>query len=134
MTITEQDISRFAGSVGTSAGEALVSGGSSLSRGKSGDESVIWGRCAGSGAEPYFCSVDFLDEEKTAGRCSCPSRQRPCKHAIGILPAFQKGLAFSTEDPPAAVLEAREKDRLRAEKAAKPTVITKAKAASEAKK
>jgi hypothetical protein len=134
MTITEQDISRFVGSIGTAAGEGLVSGGSFLSLGKSADESVIWGQCAGSGAEPYFCSVDFLDKEKPVGRCKCPSRQKPCKHTIGLLIAFQKGLAFSTEDLPAAILDVREKDRARAEKAAKPTVITKAKAASEAKK
>ncbi|HEY3486104.1 MAG TPA: SWIM zinc finger family protein [Ilumatobacteraceae bacterium] len=47
-----------------------------------GDDRVLWGRCRGSGAEPYDTMVDHAD---VAWRCSCPSRRQPCKHAIALL-------------------------------------------------
>ena len=46
------------------------------------DERAVWGRCRGSGAEPYETMVDHTD---VAWRCSCPSRKLPCKHALALL-------------------------------------------------
>jgi hypothetical protein len=135
MTITEQDISQFAGSTeAEKTARELVNQGEFLVLGQSEDETLIWGNCAGSGSEPYLCSVDFLDKEKWAGRCNCPSRQRPCKHTIGLLCAVHEGLGFPVGTVPDAIREARAKDKAKAEKAAKPALVTKAKAASEAKK
>ena len=46
------------------------------------DDRTLWGRCRGSGAEPYETMVDHVD---VAWRCTCPSRQLPCKHALALL-------------------------------------------------
>ena len=53
------------------------------------DERAVWGRCTGSGAEPYECVVDHT---AVAFRCSCPSRQLPCKHALALLLLWSRGL------------------------------------------
>ena len=52
------------------------------------DERAVWGRCTGSGAEPYECAVDHV---AVAFRCSCPSRQLPCKHALALLLLWAQG-------------------------------------------
>jgi hypothetical protein len=135
MIITEEDINRFAENPGSRKnGRDLADGGKFFELEKNEDETLIWGKCAGSGAKPYFCSIDLLDKEKLDARCNCPSRQRPCKHSIGLLYAAAKGLAFQTSPAPDALIEAREKGRLKAEKTTKPAKMTKAKAAGEAKK
>ncbi len=43
------------------------------------DDRALWGRCRGSGAEPYDTAVDHVE---VAWRCTCPSRTLPCKHAL----------------------------------------------------
>lgn len=45
------------------------------------NESVIWGSHQGSGSSPYLVAVDLAGP---AFKCSCPSRKRPCKHALGL--------------------------------------------------
>jgi len=45
-------------------------------------ERSIWGAIKGSGKNPYRVSIDMLD---LAYKCSCPSRQHPCKHSLAIL-------------------------------------------------
>ena len=45
-------------------------------------ETLLWGRCQGSGKTPYQVSVDLTGP---AFRCSCPSRKFPCKHALALL-------------------------------------------------
>lgn len=52
------------------------------------DERALWGRCRGSGAEPYETMVDHAE---VAWRCSCPSRKLPCKHAVGLLLLWTRG-------------------------------------------
>lgn len=46
------------------------------------DERSLWGRCRGSGSEPYDTMVDHTE---VAWRCTCPSRAQPCKHALALL-------------------------------------------------
>jgi hypothetical protein len=46
------------------------------------DDRVLWGSCQGSGAEPYDTAVDHVG---VGYRCTCPSRKRPCKHALALL-------------------------------------------------
>ncbi|MDR1887654.1 MAG: SWIM zinc finger family protein [Prevotellaceae bacterium] len=82
----------------------------------SADNSLIWGQCAGSGAEPYRCSVDFIDENKPVFRCNCPARQFPCKHGIGLLYAFEKGLPFACAEIPGDIANKRAKIEKRTEK------------------
>jgi hypothetical protein len=45
-------------------------------------ETLLWGRCQGSGKAPYQVSVDLTGP---AFRCSCPSHKHPCKHALALL-------------------------------------------------
>ncbi|MEL6894452.1 MAG: SWIM zinc finger family protein, partial [Actinomycetota bacterium] len=46
------------------------------------------GSCRGSGAEPYDTVVDHV---AVGWRCSCPSRQRPCKHVLALLLLWVRG-------------------------------------------
>ncbi len=52
------------------------------------DARAAWGRCRGSGAEPYETMVDHVE---VAWRCSCPSRRLPCKHALALLLLWVRG-------------------------------------------
>ena len=45
-------------------------------------ETLVWGKCQGSGKDPYQVSVDL---HGPAFRCSCPSRKFPCKHGAALL-------------------------------------------------
>lgn len=46
------------------------------------DADVVWGSCRGGGAEPYDTIVDHVG---VGFSCTCPSRRRPCKHALALL-------------------------------------------------
>lgn len=52
------------------------------------DDRALWGRCQGSGAEPYDTVVDHVE---VAWRCTCPSRKLPCKHALALLMMWVRG-------------------------------------------
>jgi uncharacterized Zn finger protein len=52
------------------------------------DETILFGECEGSGKLPYSCSSDFVRPEQPTHRCSCPSRQFPCKHCVGLMFAY----------------------------------------------
>lgn len=52
------------------------------------DRHALWGRCHGGGAEPYDTAVDHVH---VRFRCSCPSRRRPCKHALALLLLWVRG-------------------------------------------
>ncbi len=67
--------------------------------GVGGDDSALWGRCAGSAGEPYEVVVDHVG---VAWRCSCPSRQRPCKHVLALLLMWVAGSVPDGPRPPAA--------------------------------
>lgn len=45
-------------------------------------ETLLWGKCQGSGKTPYQVSIDL---ERPAYRCSCPSRKFPCKHGLALM-------------------------------------------------
>jgi len=45
-------------------------------------ETLLWGKCQGSGKTPYQVSIDLTGP---AFRCSCPSRKFPCKHGLALL-------------------------------------------------
>ena len=50
--------------------------------GVSRDGALVWGECAGSGANPYRVMADLRD---LGNKCTCPSRKFPCKHVLGLL-------------------------------------------------
>ncbi|HWM19456.1 MAG TPA: SWIM zinc finger family protein [Ilumatobacteraceae bacterium] len=68
------------------------------------DDLMLWGRCSGSGAEPYETAVDHVD---VAWRCTCPSRRLPCKHAIALLVMWVRGMVPEATPPPAVARWAR---------------------------
>ena len=60
------------------------------------DARAVWGRCTGTGAEPYECVVDHVE---VGMRCSCPSRLHPCKHTLALLLLWARGLVAEGEPP-----------------------------------
>jgi len=64
-----------------------------------GDDRALWGRCRGSGAEPYDTAVDHAE---VAWRCTCPSRRHPCKHALALLLLWVRG-GVPESSPPESV-------------------------------
>ena len=59
---------------------------------------VAWGRCQGSAAQPYAVVVS-AERPTTTTACSCPSRQRPCKHARGLADLASNGQLSVIEEP-----------------------------------
>ncbi|WP_223626230.1 SWIM zinc finger family protein [Microbacterium sp. EST19A] len=51
-------------------------------------DTLLWGKCQGSGKTPYQVSIDLT---APAYRCTCPSRKFPCKHALGLLLLWSAG-------------------------------------------
>jgi hypothetical protein len=49
---------------------------------RSGDGSLIWAECQGSGATPYRIIVSPAD---VGYKCTCPSRKLPCKHVLAVM-------------------------------------------------
>lgn len=45
-------------------------------------DTLVWGKCQGSGSTPYQVSVDLTGP---AFKCTCPSRKFPCKHGLALL-------------------------------------------------
>lgn len=80
------------------------------------DRTLVFGECKGSGKEPYRCSADYIKPESPVFRCSCPSRQFPCKHILGLLYAYAAGAPFQTEDVPEEIADKREKVQKREDK------------------
>lgn len=140
MRITEDFIRQLAGqSSALSNGKQLCQSGKFEALYKSSDGSLIFGTCKGSGKTPYHCSVDFSDVGNPIARCSCPSRQIPCKHSIGLLYCMEQGKTFVEQEIPDDVASKRTKLQARAEKKEKsepkaPAQMTKAKASAAAKK
>lgn len=62
------------------------------------NERVIWGAIKGSGKSPYLVQIDTT---VIAYKCTCPSRQFPCKHSIGLLllHAANQSAFEKTEEP-----------------------------------
>lgn len=83
---------------------------------KSNDDSLFFGECSGSGKSNYACSCDFLDATKPVFRCTCPSRQFPCKHCLGLMYAIVAGEQFTVAEIPADIAEKRGKLEVRKEK------------------
>ena len=82
----------------------------------SADETLWFGECQGSGRTPYLCSADFAVPEQPVYRCTCPSRQFPCKHSLGLLYAIADGRQFTVADIPEELTAKREKAAARVEK------------------
>ncbi len=62
------------------------------------DAALVWGECAGSGANPYRVMADLRD---LGSKCTCPSRKFPCKHVLALFWLKAEALApFPAADTP----------------------------------
>ena len=82
---------------------------------KSQDNTLIFGECRGSGKKPYNASADFSGDSPVF-RCSCPSRQFPCKHSLAIMFEWLAKKDFAISDIPEDIIKKREKIFKRTEK------------------
>jgi len=115
MTITKDYLSSIApNEAALKNGESLAKKNSFSGLTASSDGTYIGGMCAGSGASPYACSADFIDPAAPVFRCTCPSRQFPCKHILGLLYIYADGRSFKKGDVPEDILEKRKKKESRA--------------------
>ncbi|MEM9723570.1 MAG: SWIM zinc finger family protein [Bacteroidota bacterium] len=115
MNFTEDQIHKLAPKASAfTAGKKLANANrwQSLGRSKRG----LWGEIKGSGKNPYMVHIDI---ENLAYKCTCPSRQFPCKHSLALLllqSQDEQALPMQTE--PSYVAEWLDKRRNRAEKVA----------------
>jgi len=80
------------------------------------DGALIFGECQGSGKDPYKVSCDFARPDQPTHRCSCPSRQLPCKHCLGLMYAYAQSKKFTPAPVPEDLQAKREKLAARAQK------------------
>lgn len=130
MEITQKKIEEMAPSADAARnGRDLVNRNKFSNLKISAEKNLIWGECAGSGKNPYYCSADYMEENNPVFRCNCPSRQFPCKHAIGLLYCYEKNSgAFSVSDIPEDIAQKREKIGKKQEKKAQEKETIKEKA------
>jgi hypothetical protein len=139
MPLTEDTVQRVAPDAGSlKNGRDLLRAKKFSNLGVSSDGTWLLGKCKGSGAQPYEVSVDLANESAPVGRCNCPSRKFPCKHALGLMLAYlADAKQFKTTEPPAELAAKREKAVARAEKKATaeaaPKKVNKAALAKKAK-
>lgn len=81
---------------------------------KTADNTLIYGECKGSGSKPYYTSVDFVGEPPVF-RCSCPSRQIPCKHSLAIMFDLLAEKDFEVGEVPEDIARKRSKIEKKAE-------------------
>jgi hypothetical protein len=119
ISITEETIEAAAPNADAAKnGRGLVLKNKFMALNHSEDETLLFGHCQGSGKSPYLCSADFAQPDKPVFRCTCPSRQFPCKHSLGLMYAFVQGKKFSAAAVPEELASKREKAAARVEKAA----------------
>ncbi len=136
MELTEQFILLQAPNAAAAAnGRKLSSGGKFSGLRRSGGGDLYWGECAGSGRTPYRVSIDWTDPSAPVCRCSCPSRQFPCKHALGLMFEQLAGRDFETAEIPQDIAEKRQKLAAKAaKKEAAPAKPKKTNAAAQTKR
>ena len=117
--ITEQYITMLAPNANAvTNGRKISQKGGFVKRLRSGDDTFYMGECSGSGKSNYITSADFVDEAAPVFRCSCPSRQFPCKHSLALLFEISQGKAFEECEIPEDILQKRQKKEARAKKTA----------------
>jgi uncharacterized Zn finger protein len=120
LELTEDTVQRLAGDDATMQNaRGLVRKNKFRDLAVSPDGSWLLGRCQGSGKDPYEVSCDLADPNNPLGRCTCPSRKFPCKHAVGLMLAYINAPeTFGEREPAEDLLAKRVKQAKRAEKQA----------------
>lgn len=118
-SITEQQIQAMApNAAAASNGKKISQKGGFVRLERSADDTFYLGECTGSGKSNYITTVDFIEPEAPVCRCSCPSRQFPCKHGLALLYEILAKKSFGTCEIPDDILKKREKKLAREAKAA----------------
>lgn len=85
---------------------------------RSADDTFYLGECTGSGKNNYITTADFIDAKAPVFRCSCPSRQFPCKHSLALLYEIMEKKTFQICEIPEDIVKKRERKQARAQKTA----------------
>lgn len=97
-TWSADEVRQFAGKA-YAAGQKLAGAAGWSSTGAT--ETLLWGDFQGSGRAPYRVQVNLVGPTY---KCSCPSRQFPCKHVVGLVLRWcGGGVDATSEAPPGAV-------------------------------
>ena len=122
--VTEQQILALApNAAAASNGKKISQKGGFVKLERSEDDTLYIGECTGSGKSNYITSADYIDEANPVFRCSCPSRQFPCKHSLGLMYEMLAKKEFGICEIPEDIRKKREKKQARdskANEAAKP--------------
>ena len=115
--ITEQQILMLAPNPAAAGnGKKISQKGGFVRLERSADDTFYLGECTGSGKSNYITSADFMDPDAPVFRCSCPSRQFPCKHSLALLYELLARKSFGVCEIPEDILHKREKKLARAAK------------------
>lgn len=115
--ITEEKIAAMAPNQAAAAnGKKISRGGGFVRLERSADDTFYMGECKGSGKSNYITSVDFIEPDAPMCRCSCPSRQFPCKHGLALLYEIAAKKEFATCEIPEDIVKKREKKQNRENK------------------
>ena len=116
--ITEQQILSLAPNAAAAAnGRKISQKGGFVRLERAGDDTFYMGECTGSGKSNYITTADFINPASPVFRCSCPSRQFPCKHSLALLYEMMAQKSFALCEIPEDIIKKREKKQAREEKA-----------------
>lgn len=108
--VTEQQIQAMAPNAAAAAnGRKISQKGGFVRLERSADDTFYLGECTGSGKSNYITTVDFIESDNPVCRCSCPSRQFPCKHGLALLYEILAKKNFGICEVPDDILKKREK-------------------------
>lgn len=126
LSITEELIKRVAPNANAISNAKKISQkGGFIVLSKSEDETLLYGECKGSGKNPYITSVDFIDPSTPVFRCSCPSRQIPCKHVLALLFDYIAQKPFTNCAIPDDIISKRQKLENKKQNTEKPKKVNK---------
>jgi len=116
--ITEQQILALAPNPAAAAnGKKISQKGGFVRLERSADDTFYMGECKGSGKSNYITSADYIVKEAPVFRCSCPSRQFPCKHSLALMYEMLAQKSFNVCEIPEDILKKRKQKLAREAKA-----------------
>lgn len=116
--VTEQQILALAQNpAAASNGKKISQKGGFVKLERTQDDTLYMGECTGSGKNNYITSADYIDEDNPVFRCTCPSRQFPCKHSLALMYEMLAKKEFGICEVPEDILKKREKKQAKESKA-----------------
>lgn len=107
--VTEQQILAMAPNSAAAANGKKIAKSGFVRLEKSADDTLFLGECVGSGKSNYITTVDFINPSAPLCRCSCPSRQFPCKHGLALLYVIMEDRSFGLCEIPEDIARKRAK-------------------------